>query len=166
MANSVEIRLPYLDYRVAEYACRLPARWRMRGLQEKYILREVLEKTLPWEVLSRHKHPYRAPIQRALLNAKTADYTTELLEAAALRESGLFDADKVGKFLQKLQGRDADNEVDGMALAGIISTQLLYRQYIRDFSARPARVIEPRVVIDRRAAARGGDGRQVTAKNR
>ena len=61
MANSVEGRFPFLDHRVIEFANRLPPRMKMRGLNEKYLLKRAMAPYLPREIIDRRKQPYRAP---------------------------------------------------------------------------------------------------------
>src|SRR5262249_32059341 len=59
MGNSVDGRFPYLDLRIADFAARIPERLRMRGLQEKVILKRAMTPLLPPEITKRTKHPYR-----------------------------------------------------------------------------------------------------------
>jgi len=133
MANSLEIRLPYLDPRIIEYMSKIPSRWKILGLKEKYILKKSFNGILPDNIVSRHKHPYRAPIKQSLLGKQASEYTRELLSDTALSDSGLFDPGKVKKLMMKLNREGGGSEIDNMALVGIISSQLLYWQYIKDF---------------------------------
>ena len=57
MAHSVEGRFPFLDYRVVEFCNALPARLKLKGLTEKYLLRQVAREWLPAEILARVKRP-------------------------------------------------------------------------------------------------------------
>jgi asparagine synthase (glutamine-hydrolysing) len=132
MAHSVEIRLPYLDPRVMDFMAHVPAKWKILGLNEKHILKKTFENILPPEIAHRQKHPYRAPIKQSLLNNKTIDFTKEMLSESSLKESGLFDSDKVSKLLNKLQTTDNPSEVDSMALVGILSSQLIYRRFVEN----------------------------------
>lgn len=66
MAHSLEIRSPLLDYRVVEFACRLPLAFKIRGGIQKYILREAFRDMLPASVLERKKHGFAVPISRWL----------------------------------------------------------------------------------------------------
>ncbi|TVQ77474.1 MAG: asparagine synthase (glutamine-hydrolyzing) [Bradymonadales bacterium] len=61
MSHSVEARLPFLDHRVFEAVAKLPVSKKIRGVQEKYILREAFKDKLPESVYSRQKHPFLAP---------------------------------------------------------------------------------------------------------
>ena len=64
MAHAVEGRFPFLDYRIVEFCSRLPARLKLRGLTEKYLLKQLGREWLPEDVWQRPKRPYRAPIHR------------------------------------------------------------------------------------------------------
>jgi asparagine synthase (glutamine-hydrolysing) len=130
MAHSVEGRFPFLDVRVMEYCNRLPTRFKMRGLQEKYLLRQVARKWLPSEITSRVKRPYRAPIQQSFLGKNRPDYLEALLSPDAVRAAGIFNPLAVGQMVGKLGQDRPGSETDEMALVGIISTQLLRQQYI------------------------------------
>jgi len=153
MAHSVEIRLPFLDPRVIDFAARVPSKWKILGLNEKYILKKSFEEILPKEVTSRPKNPYRAPIKQSLLNEKTAEYTKEALSEKSLSGGGLFDAGKVTKLLRKAQAVENLSEIDNMALVGVLSSQLIHRQFVRDFPLRITDPVVPALVVDRRSEA-------------
>jgi len=57
MANSVEGRYPFLDYRVIEFAAKLPPDFKMHGLNEKFILKRMMDKRLPESVLNGRSKP-------------------------------------------------------------------------------------------------------------
>jgi len=78
MAHSVEGRFPFLDYRLVELCSRMPDRLKLRGLKDKYLLRQVAAKYLPPEIARRAKRPYRAPIQRSLFSKAASDYVRDL----------------------------------------------------------------------------------------
>jgi asparagine synthase (glutamine-hydrolysing) len=137
MAHSVEGRFPFLDYRVVEYCCKLPPELKLYGLKEKYLLRRLASKWLPEEIWNRPKRPYRAPIHRSFFRQDGApDYVLELLSPASLEAAGIFSASSVQQMIQKLMAGKRLGETDDMALAGILSTQLVWQQFVKDFGAR------------------------------
>ncbi len=149
MGHSVEIRLPYLDYRLMEFLARVPARLKVCGLREKVLLKRIAANSVPQEILRRPKHPYRAPIRECLLRA--GEPAPPDLAPNAIRVAGLFDPAKVESLLKKMNRVPQASEVDGMAIAGILSAQIVHRQFIAE---RPhANPVSPRLVIDRRAGA-------------
>jgi len=153
MAHSVEIRLPYLDFRVIDFMARVPARWKIMGLNEKHILKKSFRGILPDEIASRAKHPYRAPIKQSLLNGKSAGYVKEALSEKSLEKSGLFDSGKVTRLLRKLESLDNPSEIDNMALVGILSSQLVYDRFVENFPGRTGNAAVPSLVVDRRSEA-------------
>lgn len=129
MANSLEIRLPYLDHRLIEFMSRVPSRWKVLGLNEKYLLKKIYKNLLPKSIIQRNKHPYRAPISQTLLDNST-EYLREMLRDQTIKKFGLFDGKKVQNLTRKLQQFEHSGEIDGMALCGIVSTQILYDKFI------------------------------------
>ncbi|HBE59639.1 MAG TPA: asparagine synthase (glutamine-hydrolyzing) [Cyanobacteria bacterium UBA11149] len=136
MANSVEGRFPFLDYRVVEFCDRLPSHLKLRGLTEKWLLRQLARKLLPADIGQRRKRPYRAPIHRSFFYPNAPDYISELLSEDALRVSGLFNPLAVNQLVRKAQGGAQLSEVDDMAIAGVLSSQLVYQQFVKDFKSR------------------------------
>jgi asparagine synthase (glutamine-hydrolysing) len=128
-ANSVEGRFPFLDHRVVEFCSRLPPSLKIRGLQEKYVLRKSAQGLLPSQVWKRRKQPYRAPIHPSFLG-QSLDYVETLLSLDAVRASGLFDPHAVARLVRKCQAGTRVSEGDDMALVGILSTQLLYYLFV------------------------------------
>ncbi|MCD4737793.1 MAG: asparagine synthase (glutamine-hydrolyzing) [Anaerolineae bacterium] len=139
MAHSVEGRFPFLDHRVVEFCNRLPSRMKLRGLKEKWLLKQLGRRLVPAEIWQRTKHPYRAPIQRSFFDQVTPDYVAELLSPEALRVAGLFDPAAVERLRRKSQLRARLGEMDEMALVGILSAQLLHHLFVDNFQpASPA----------------------------
>ena len=137
MANSIEGRFPFLDYRVIEFACRVPERFRMRGLDEKFLLKQAAKNIIPDEVVNRPKQPYRAPISRCFFGDRKLDYVEALMSEPQIRANGYFDAQKVSRLVAKCRNQKGMllSERENMALVAILSTQLLHRQFILDFPA-------------------------------
>ena len=153
MANSVEIRLPFLDPRIVDFMARVPSKWKVLGLNEKHILKKSFEGILPQEITSRPKNPYRAPIKGSLLNDMTAEYVRDALSPESLDAAGLFDGGKVKRLLRKAQATEHLSEIDSMALMGILSSQLIHSQFVRDFPAKPVDSISPTLIVDMRPEA-------------
>lgn len=133
MAHSVEGRFPFLDHRVVEFCTRLPSRLKLNGLKEKYLLKKLGRELLPDEISQRPKRPYRAPIHRAFFNGRTPDYLAELLSPSHVKAAGLFNPAAVSGMVGKLKRGMPLGEADDMALAGVISSQLVIEQFVRNF---------------------------------
>ncbi|HXV57296.1 MAG TPA: asparagine synthase (glutamine-hydrolyzing) [Gaiellaceae bacterium] len=163
MGHSIEGRFPFLDYRVAELAGALPDSLRLRGLQEKYLLRKAVEKRLPPAIAARKKRPYRAPIVGAFVGPDAPAYVRELLAPERLTAAGLFDPEAVARIVRKCEAgapRDAVSETDEMALVGVLSTMLLHERFVE--SPALAEPLEPdRVVVGAEVRADRGAGEVV-----
>jgi asparagine synthase (glutamine-hydrolysing) len=133
MAHSLEIRLPYLDYRILDFMGQVPSKMKIMGLNEKHILKKAFQEILPKDICNRPKHPYRAPITRSLLNERTSGYIHDLLSERNLNDISLFDPPKVKMLLKKFKAVDSPGEVESMALVGIVSSQLVFEQFIKNF---------------------------------
>jgi asparagine synthase (glutamine-hydrolysing) len=133
MAHSLEIRLPFLDYRVIDFAARMPPHWKINGLNEKYLLKQSFQGLIPDSVRTRPKQPYRAPIQEVFFNPGQSDYVDAMLCEANLKKTGLFDPDKVTRLLHKYRNGGHGSEVQNMAVVGILSAQLVHHQFIERF---------------------------------
>ena len=142
MAHSVEGRYPFLDFRVVEFCNRLPARLKLRGLTDKFLLRQLASEYLPEKIWRRGKRPYRAPIHRSFFNGATPDYVRELLSESSVTASGIFNPAAVRQLVAKLAQGKVVGETDDMALVGILSTLLVQRRFVSDFS--PANALSDR----------------------
>jgi asparagine synthase (glutamine-hydrolysing) len=133
MAHSVEGRFPFLDYRLVEFCGGLSQRLKLPALRDKYLLRSLGRKLLPQEICNRPKKPYRAPIHRSFFNSRAAAYVRELLSESSLREAGLFHIEAVTKLVAKIDQVQTLSETDDMALAGVLSSQLLHYRFLKNF---------------------------------
>jgi len=132
MGNSVEGRYPFLDYRVIEFCSKLPDHQKLNGLNEKFILKKLSLGKIPHSITNRPKQPYRAPIASILCNNKAPDYINEILSEELLKSFGIFNSKKVSDLITKTRQQKMVPEVDQMAIAAILSTQLLYKMFISE----------------------------------
>ncbi len=91
MAVSLEGREPMLDHRVAEFAFRLPVRMRRGPLGPKHILKSILYRHVPRELVDRPKQGFTIPLER-WLREDLGDLVRDYLAEDRVRQSGLFDA--------------------------------------------------------------------------
>jgi asparagine synthase (glutamine-hydrolysing) len=134
LGHSVEARFPFLDHRVIEFANRLPARMKLRVLDEKHVLKRAARGLVPESVLRRSKQPYRAPDGVELLGAsreKRPGWVDELLSPERLAADGVFQPVAVRKLVEKFEAGRAVGQRDNMALVGIASTQVLLDRFVR-----------------------------------
>jgi asparagine synthase (glutamine-hydrolysing) len=90
MANGLEVRPPFLDHELVEWAARLPTDKKIQGFEGKAILKSVLEPMLPREVLYRPKQGFSVPLS-AWLRGEFDGRIRDLVADSPLSNSGLFD---------------------------------------------------------------------------
>jgi asparagine synthase (glutamine-hydrolysing) len=132
MGNSVEGRYPFLDHRIIEFASTLPDEYKLKGLNEKYILKHMMKGKLPQSVLKRPKQAYRAPVATALMKDKTG-LVDEMLSEGRIKRTGIFNYETFGKVIEKLKKGAVPSEVDSMTIVGILTTQIMANQFIDDY---------------------------------
>ncbi len=129
MAHSVESRYPFLDHRVLEFSQKLSPTLKMKVLAEKYLLKKAASNLLPDSILKRPKQPYRAPDGASFAGAHPPGYVAEMLSEESILHDGIFDPLPVQNLATKLDNGLIASARDNMALVGLISTQLLVRQF-------------------------------------
>ncbi len=138
MAHSIEGRFPFLDHRVVEFCNQLPAHYKLRRLDEKHLLKRAARDLLPPAIWDRPKRPYRAPIHRSFFpDGRALDWVAEALSPARLQAVGCFESQAVARLFKKIERIGALGETDDMALAGMLSTQLVHQQFISDYQPLP-----------------------------
>ena len=144
-ANSVEGRYPFLDSDVIALANSLPPSYKLRVLDEKHVLKRVSESLVPSRVRKRKKQPYRAPDAVSFVGSAAPAWVAELLSQSAIDEAGIFNSAAVQQLWKKCKKIEAEphrfSNTDNMALVGVLSTQLLYQQFIKGTALVPKKII-------------------------
>jgi asparagine synthase (glutamine-hydrolysing) len=150
MANSIEGRYPFLDYRVIEFCSSLPENYKLKGLNEKYLLKRLLKNRIPDKILKRPKQAYRAPIRSVFISENSPAYVKEMLSESYFKRANLFDFSSVAGLVSRIEKTGVSSEIDNMVLSSVISTHLLYYQFIENHNQEfnRARLKNLKVITD------------------
>ncbi len=130
MANSVEGRYPFLDHRLIEFLSTVPSSLKLKGLREKYLLKKLVNDKIPSSILNRSKQAYRAPISSVFFAESMPEYLKYMLSDEYLGRTGIFNTNMVQSLMRKVRQSNRASETENMAITAIISTQILYYQFI------------------------------------
>ncbi len=137
MAVSLEVRAPFLDHRVAEFAASLPLDYKLNGSNGKYILKKAVEKLLPKSIIKRPKKGFGIPIAD-WLKGKLNPLAHDLLSRDRLIKQDLFDYEYVEKLLHEHETGIASNHKQ---LWTLLVFQLWYDNF---FVSRKKQIIAKR----------------------
>jgi asparagine synthase (glutamine-hydrolysing) len=106
MANSLEVRVPFLDHRLVSYVNTLPAHYRIRRGERKRLLRDAFRDDLPQGVFNRPKHGFEVPLLKWFRTELRTMITDELLSPALIREQGIFVPERIKELTDRVMGPD------------------------------------------------------------
>ncbi len=136
MANSLEARVPFLDYRLVQFIETLPPRLKLRGFQGKYLHKKAVEKWLPAAIIHRKKKGFANPVDR-WLRGSMWKFATECLlsESAAVHQ--YFDKKYIHQLLKDHQ---AGRQEHLRHIYLLISFELWHQTFIEQSRASKAQV--------------------------
>jgi asparagine synthase (glutamine-hydrolysing) len=132
MAVSLEVRAPFLDPRVAEFAASLPCHYKLRGHKTKYILKKAVHGLLPPFVTRRGKKGFGVPVAE-WLKVKLRPLARDLLSPERVRRAGVFNSDYVAR-LQDEHERGVANH------RKLLWTLLMFELWHESFVETPRRI--------------------------
>jgi asparagine synthase (glutamine-hydrolysing) len=126
MAASIEARMPFMDHELAAYVSSLPDRYRVRGRQTKWILREAMKRLLPAAILKRPKVGFRVPVNE-WFRGPMRDYLYEHLLSAGSRTRDYYHSDVLERLLKEhVAGRQNHEKL----LWTLLNLEIWHRQYL------------------------------------
>ncbi|MBV8810232.1 MAG: asparagine synthase (glutamine-hydrolyzing) [Acidobacteriaceae bacterium] len=111
MAHSVEGRVPFLDHHVVEVIRSQPVTQKIRGMTEKYVLREAVRDVITDTVYRRQKHPFLSPPATLNPNEKLSTLVQDTLRGPVFRTIPFFNQKKVVRLLDNLNTMDEGSRV-------------------------------------------------------
>ena len=138
MAYSIEARVPFLDYRIVEFAMGLPPDQKIHDSWTKWVLRKAAEPRLPAEITwRRSKLGYPTPAARWLRQPRDRDAVAELLFSARFLDRQIATRDSVQHYWNRHQSGQADHS---WLIHRYVTMELWYEHFIDRFDPKPARL--------------------------
>jgi asparagine synthase (glutamine-hydrolysing) len=128
MANALELRVPFLDHRLVEFAIRLPRQLRLKGGVTKYLLKKWAERLLPREIVYRPKKGFPVPTKK-WFRGDLAGYARETLLASDSPPRQFFQAAEIEHLLEVHRLEDRSEQIYSL---------LVFNHWHRQFVAAPA----------------------------
>lgn len=130
MAHSVEGRLPFLDHHVVEVMSAQPVNQKIRGMTEKYVLREATRDVISETVYNRQKRPFFAPPATLRRGQKLNTLVQDTLRGPALANMPYLDQKRIVAFLDRLPYLDDSKlTISDPALMMLVSASLLQERF-------------------------------------
>lgn len=126
MATGVEVRVPFLDLELVEFAARIPAKFKQRGSVGKWVLKKAMEPYLPHDVIYRSKTGFGAPLRR-WLRYELKELVGDVLSTESLKRRGLF----LPLAVQKLIADNDSGKIDAnYTIFSLLCIELWCRNFI------------------------------------
>lgn len=126
MAAGVEVRVPFLDLDLVDFAARIPDRFKQRGREGKWVLKKAMKPYLPRDVIYRPKTGFGAPLRRWLRH-ELRELVRDTLSAASLRRRGLFDPTAVQRLIED---NDTGRRDSAYTILGLMCIELWCRRFL------------------------------------
>jgi asparagine synthase (glutamine-hydrolysing) len=126
MAHSVELRVPFLDYRVIEYAATIPSNMKLRGGVVKWILKRAMQDRLPSEILTRKKLGFPTPLA-FMLQRDLSGYLRDLLLSPKCINRQYFKRQAVERLIEENASKRKDHH---RVLWQLVVLEEWHRQFI------------------------------------
>ncbi len=128
MNQSLEVRVPFLDHKIVNFAFTLPVNYKIDGKGRKKILKDTFQSMLPDELLKRKKQGFEVPLLSWFRNDLKALITDELLEDSFIKEQGIFKPEEIKNLKMQLF---STNPNDVLAkIWALIVFQYWYKKHI------------------------------------
>jgi len=130
MAHGLEVRSPFMDHKLAEFAARLPVRFKVRGRSLRYLQTRLAQRYLPRELLERPKQGFSSALPYMLKNEYRFLFRL-FLRGSHLARDGVFRQETIGRILEEHRAGTADH---GNRLWLLLNSEAWYRMFIEGAS--------------------------------
>ncbi len=127
MANSLEVRVPFLDYRVIDFVNRLPSEYKVYRNQRKRILQDAAKTILPVELYHRPKQGFEVPLKDWFCGPMKTYLEKEILNKNFIQEQGIFHYDKLQELCKLVW--EGKNTKEDWTLWAVVVFQYWYKKY-------------------------------------
>ena len=111
MSRSLEVRVPFLDHKLVDFAFSLPPDFKINGTQRKKILKEAFADYLPAEIFTRKKQGFEVPLLKWFRTNLKSMITDDLLSDKFVKEQGIFHVEEIKKIRSQLFGSNPNDAV-------------------------------------------------------
>ena len=108
MANSLEVRVPFLDHRVVEFCASIPDNLKLRGFNTKYILKKTMSGKVPDSIITRKKRGFHLPVSKYIKN-QLKDFTLTHLSESIINSFGIFNYNYISSLISEHMAGKRDN---------------------------------------------------------
>jgi asparagine synthase (glutamine-hydrolysing) len=127
MASSLEVRVPYLDHRLVEFAFSLPSNLRLNHLKTKYILKKTASNFLPQSIVHRKKKGFGIPVA-FWIKGGFKHFVLDILKKDKIRKEGIFNY----QFIEELLKQHFSNKIDNRKK---IWTLVMFELWLKEYTS-------------------------------
>jgi len=128
MANSVESRVPFLDYRLVDFVFSLPSQYKVQPPYTKVIHRFAMKDLIPEEIYYRQdKGIFSSPFYQVWMKQELKPFISDIFASSAFRQRGIWNLPKINHYWHKYLAGD-NKQVE--MLFNVIALELWFRQYV------------------------------------
>lgn len=136
MANSIELRVPFLDHKLLEFAASLPENQKVRGFTTKYIAKRALGGRIPAPILKRPKAGFPVPFAK-WLRTDLKDYVREVLLDRATTDRGYFNR----AYVEEMLRANAESGLHAREILSLLTLELWHRAFLTSDAGIPSEPI-------------------------
>ena len=128
MANSLEVRVPFLDVEVVDFVFAQPATYKLRKGNRKAMLKDAFRADLPEELFNRPKHGFEVPLLKWFRGDLRDLIENDLLSPAFIKAQGIFDPSSIQALIKQLHSNDPGES--HARIWGLLVFQYWWKKYL------------------------------------